>query len=298
MTEKGYTVKKLSNGEGYSGTFHAMASECEVLLECDCYASVTAIISAVCNEAKRIEAKFSRYLDNNIVYQINHSDGKAIHLDAESAQLLDFAFTCYQLSDGLFDISSGVLRKAWHFDGSDRLPSAQQISCLLPLIGLDKLSWSAGKLIMPAGMQLDFGGIGKEYAVDCCLKKVLQLSTEIPCLLNFGGDLICTGPRKNAAPWKVGIESVGGGAGAVVTLKQGALATSGDANRYLFKDGQRYSHILNPLNGYSVIDAPRSVTVAAQSCIEAGLLATMSMLKGKQAAQFLQQQQVKYWLQA
>ena len=298
MTETGYNIQKLTHGEGFRGTFHAMASECIVLVQCESEKSAVAIINTVCEEAKRIEAKFSRYLKHNIVDQINNSKGKALQLDSETAQLLDFAFTCYQLSEGMFDISSGVLRKAWHFDGSDKLPSAEQISLLLPFIGLDKLSWKAGQLTMPPGMQLDFGGIGKEYAVDCCLKKVSQLPETFPCLLNFGGDLICNGPRKDGTSWKIGIDSVGGGVPAVVTLKQGALATSGDANRYLFKNGQRYSHILNPISGYSVLDAPRSITVAAQSCIEAGLLSTMAMLKGAQATQFLQQQQVKFWVQA
>lgn len=298
MAVSEYGIQKLNNGEGYRGIFNAMASECVVLVECENEKLADEIIRTVCEEAKRIEAKFSRYLDNNIVYQINHSHGKSVQLDAETAQLIDFAFTCYQLSDGMFDISSGVLRKAWHFDGSDKLPSAQQITALLPFIGLDKLTWSAGQLTMPEGMQLDFGGIGKEYAVDSCLKKVAQLTSTLPCLLNFGGDLICNGPRKNGEPWKIGIESVGGGQPAVVTLKQGALATSGDANRYLLKNGQRFSHILNPITGYSVTDAPRSITVAAQSCIEAGLLSTMAMLKGAQASPFLQQQQVKFWVQA
>ena len=83
----------------------------------------------------------------------------------------------------------------------------------------------------------------------------------------------------------------------MLTLKNGALATSGDANRYLLKNGIRYSHILNPLTGSSVINAPRSITVSAESCIEAGLLSTLAMLQGDQAKAFLAQQQVNFWIQ-
>ncbi|WP_019613894.1 FAD:protein FMN transferase [Psychromonas ossibalaenae] len=293
----GLTLKKEKNGKAFSAHFQAMACDCEVLLECRGRALAVKLSEAVFKEAKRIETKFSRYLKNNIVYQINNSTGEAVNVDDESAHLLDFAYMCYQFSDGLFDISSGILRRVWTFDGSDNVPEQRQINKLLPFIGLDKVSWQPPLLKLPAEMELDFGGFGKEYAVDCCLAKALQVCAEVPVLLNFGGDLICNGPRENQQPWKVGIESVGGGASALVTLSGGALATSGDANRYLMKEGRRYSHILNPLTGSSVSDAPRSVTVAAESCIEAGLLSTMAMLQGPEAEDFLAAQEVNFWIQ-
>ena len=294
---QGLTITKQQNGRAFSGHFSAMASNCEVLLECSETLLAKQIIEALFIEAKRIESKFSRYLKSNIVYKINNSDSAQLTLDDETAHLLDFASLCYQMSDGLFDITSGVLRQVWSFDGSDKIPETAQINKLLPCIGFDKLIWQTPNLTLPAGMEVDFGGIGKEYAVDCCLAKAQQINANVPILLNFGGDLNCNGPRRNGQAWKVGIESVGGGKPAVISLKKGALATSGDANRYLLKAGVRYSHILNPLTGYSVVDAPRSVTVAAESCIEAGLLSTMAMLQGAQADAFLREQQVNFWIQ-
>lgn len=294
---QGLTIKKLENKEGYSGSFSAMASGCDVLLECAEEGLAKQIFEAIFVEAKRIESKFSRYLKSNIIYQMNNSAGSPICLDDETAQLINFAYQCYQLSDGLFDITSGALRKAWFFDGSDNIPCNKQIKKLLPLIGLNKLTWQSPYLTVPQGMEVDFGGIGKEYAVDCCLAAAQKINYELPILLNFGGDLICNGPRTNGQAWKVGIESVAGGHPAVITLKNGALATSGDVNRYLLKEGVRYSHILNPLTGRSVINAPRSITVAAESCIEAGLLSTLAMLQGSQAKAFLAQQQVNFWIQ-
>jgi len=267
------------------------------LVECSDALLAKQIIEAVFAEAKRIEGKFSRYLKTNIVYKINNSGGAAVTLDEETAHLVDFASLCHQISDGLFDITSGVLRQAWSFDGSDKIPASEQINQLLPLIGFAKLTWQTPDLTVPQGMELDFEGIAKEYAVDCCLAKALQINADLPVLLNFGGDLNCSGPRKNGQAWKVGIERVGGGNPALISLKKGALATSGDANRYLLKAGIRYSHILNPLTGSSVIDAPRSITVAAESCIEAGLLATLAMLQEAQVDVFLTQQQVNFWLQ-
>ena len=77
----------------------------------------------------------------------------------------------------------------------------------------------------------------------------------------------------------------------------GALATSGDARRFLFKDGVRYSHVLDPRSGWPVPQAARSVTVAADNCSEAGFIATLALLQGGGAQEFLNSSGMKYWLQ-
>jgi thiamine biosynthesis lipoprotein len=297
MENSSYSLDKTQFGQ--VGRFQAMASPCEVLIDSDDQALAHAIVKAVHDEAKRIEQKFSRYLKGNVMYTLNNSAGKMLTLDEESALLMDFAFQCYELSDGLFDVTSGILRAVWKFDGSENIPSQQQITELLPLIGLDKVTWNNPEFSLREDMEMDFGGIGKEYAVDRCLQKVTQVmqNKRIPVLLNFGGDLMCNGPRFNGKAWQVGIESVGGGGSAVVSLNQGALATSGDARRFLLKDGVRYSHILNPQTGQSITQAPRSVTVAAMTCVEAGLLSTLAMLQGAEARAFLQEQEVSHWIQ-
>ena len=300
MDNRHYTLEKTPFGQ--VGRFQAMASPCEVLMDSSDEKLGQAIIKAVYTEAKRIEQKFSRYLDNNFMFTLNNSAGKSLILDDESTLLMDFAFQCYELSDGLFDVTSGILRSVWKFDGSQNIPSQEQINKLLPFIGLDKTSWHSPEFCLPENMEMDFGGIGKEYAVDRCLQKAMESMVEIspkrvPILLNFGGDLICNGPRMAGKPWQVGIESVGGGGAAVVSLHIGALATSGDARRFLLKDGIRYSHILNPKTGQSITSAPRSVTVAAQTCVEAGLLSTLAMLQGGEASGFLEEQDVSHWIQ-
>ena len=297
MDHTDYTLDKTQFGQ--VGRFQAMASPCEVLIDSSDAQLGQKIIQAVHSEAKRIEQKFSRYLKNNFMYTLNNSAGDVLTLDDESALLMDFAFQCYELSDGLFDVTSGILRAAWKFDGSDNIPSQQKINDLLPFIGLDKISWNSPKFSLPKNMEMDFGGIGKEYAVDRCLQKAMAAmnSKRTPVLLNFGGDLVCNGPRSMGKSWQVGIESVGGGGSAVVSLNNGALATSGDARRFLVKNGVRYSHILNPKTGQSITSAPRSVTVAAQTCVEAGLLSTMAMLQGHEARAFLEEQEVSHWIQ-
>lgn len=302
MTQQSLIIEKQN--DGYIGRFSVMASPCEILVEYSessrqayPFSDIESMMWTVYREAKRIEQKFSRYVEGNIVFKINTSRGLTIKLDEETGRLIDFAYQCYELSDGLFDISSGVLRNVWMFDGSDNVPNQSMIDPILERIGLNKINWKPPYITLLEGMELDFGGIGKEYAVDRCLQ-VADSLIKLPILINFGGDLACNGPRENKKPWQVGIESVGGGNPAKVSLPGGALATSGDAKRYLVKNGIRYSHILNPLTGSSVLGAPRSVTIAAPTCIEAGLMSTMAMLQGNEAENFLNEQDVLHWIQA
>ena len=282
-------------GSNWLGLFQAMASSCEVHVGDADRAIAERVAALAAAEAQRIEAKFSRYRRGNIIDTINTAGGRPIVVDDETARLLDYATRLHELSDGMFDITSGVLRCAWRFDGSDRVPSAEAVAALLPIVGWDKVSWRAPELTLPPGMEIDLGGIGKEYAVDSAAALVRPVSTQ--CLLNFGGDLLALGPQYGGAPWRVGVESVSD-AGAVarhIELTIGALATSGDSRRFLLKDGKRYCHVLDPRSGWPVVGAPRSVTVAAATCTEAGMLATLALLQGADAEAFLEAQGAQFW---
>jgi thiamine biosynthesis lipoprotein len=276
--------------------FAAMASPCEVLLPLMSEQAALSIGMIAAQEAWRVEKKYSRYRDDSVTARIHENRGTTIEVDPETASLIDFAGQCFDLSEGLFDITSGVLRRAWTFDGSDRIPEAAVIERLLPLVGFEKLQWQSPRLVLPAGMELDFGGIGKEYAVDRAYE-LLAVRDRTPFLINFGGDLRANRPASHG-PWQVGIErpDTDREATMLLDLEYGALATSGDSRRYLLKDGIRYGHILNPLTGWPAPDAPRSITVAASSCTEAGLLSTVAMLQGAAAQAYLDEQGVRYWL--
>jgi len=169
------------------------------------------------------------------------------------------------------------------------------VAALLPLIGFDKIRWEPPCVAVPPGMELDFGGIGKEYAVDRVLG-MLTSAFDGAVLVNFGGDL-ATNRAPSSGPWRVGVERPGSDreAALLLELSQGALATSGDTHRYLVRDGVRYGHIMDVRTGWPVPAAPASITVAAASCVEAGMLATLAMLQGAGAEAFLDEQGVRYW---
>ena len=286
------------HGDFWQGRFEAMASQCEILVETTEAAEARWLCEAAADEARRIERKYSRYRDDNVVHALNTGQGQPVAVDDETADLLDFAHRCHEVSGGRFDVTSGVLRRLWKFDGSDRVPSRGQAKALLPLIGWTKITWRRPEVSIPPGMEIDLGGLGKEYAVDRVATLLAERSTAA-ILVNFGGDLRAVGSRRGGKAWRVGVELPGAEdrAGLQIDLELGALATSGDARRFLMRDGVRYPHILNPRTAWPVMRAPRAVTVLGDTCTEAGLLATLAMLHGDKAEEFLVGQEVRHWVQ-
>jgi thiamine biosynthesis lipoprotein len=292
-TELGYNVRRAESH--WMISFSAMASPCEILARCKDESEAERLASLSFSETRRIEQKFSRYRDDNIVYTINHSKGASIEADAELARLLTYADQCYRLSEGLFDITSGVLRKAWKFDGSELKPDSKLIDSLKSRVGWDKVQWNGSTLRLQPGMEIDLGGVGKEYAVDVVAEMLFQ-AAGCSLMVNFGGDIRARCADDEPTPWVVGIEDPEREDSAVGQLEliNGGVATSGDARRFCLVDGVRMGHILNPLTGWPVADAPRSVTVLGNFCVEAGFLATLAMLHGPDAESFLKLQETTY----
>ena len=268
--------------------FAAMGSTCAIHLDAEREVAEAASGAAM-REVHRIEAKYSRYLPASFLSEINRhaAAGTAIDLDEETTALVDYARGSHELSGGLFDVTSGVLRKAWDFR-SRAAPDIGRIEALLTSVGFEKLQWAAPRLgFAVPGMEIDFGGLAKEYAVDraveiCCSRGAAA------CLIDLGGDIGVGGPRRDRTPWQIAIRKPGARctASATVTLSGGALASSGDYERYIELDGQRYSHILDPKTGWPV-SGLAAVSVAAERCLLAGTLSTVAMLKGEAGAQWL-----------
>lgn len=268
-----------------AGTFHCMGGLCEVLIETDNSYIANELFENIYKEAKRIELKFSRYVENNVVYQINHANGKKIKIDSEVYKLLNFADNLFKASNGLYDLTSGVLRKIWKFDGSNKIPNENEVSLALKKIGWNNIKFDKNYLQIPKDWEIDFGGIGKEYAVDVCVE-LAKVKNSPPLLVNFGGDIAVTGKKSNNQPWIVNIED----SEKKLFLFKGAVATSGDKNKYIMYKGKKLPHILNPKTARPVEGSPRSVTVIADTCSAAGALSTIAILQGQNAERFLKQE--------
>ena len=171
-----------------------MSCRNEIQLFSDSGKAAQAACAETVAEVQRIETLWSRYRPDSIVTRINESAGRApVAVDEETAGLLDYAATAWRESDGLFDITSGVFRRAWNFS-SRRLPAKEAVSACLPLVGWDKVVWRRPEIFLPwPGMEIDFGGLGKEYAVDRAAGILAQRGGT--ALINLGGDIVASSPR-------------------------------------------------------------------------------------------------------
>ncbi len=269
--------------------FTAMGSPCELQLYATNRNRIDAALAAVIRDVQRLELRYSRYRPDSDLSRINAVAlaGGYIEVDDETRYLLDYAETCYRQSDGLFDITSGLLRTAWRFE-SNRLPDQTLIDSLLERIGWNKLLWEPPRLGFPvAGMALDLGGIVKEYAADRAAGLCRELGVTRG-LINLGGDVRIIGPHPDGQPWRLGIQHPRQPDKLIHTLalRQGGLASSGDYARCQLVNGVRYGHILNPRTGWPVQELA-AVSVWAGLCVVAGSASTIAMLKGKAGINWL-----------
>lgn len=186
-------------------TFKALGGANEVTIWSDSEDKSCTIANDLKKEVERIEKKFSRYDPESIISKINLAAGEVeIEVDSETADLIDFGELCYKESKGLFDLSSGVLRKVWDFKTA-KIPKQVEVDSILPLIGWNKIIWKKPKIFLSKpGMQIDFGGIGKEYAVDRLITMAQELKVDA-ALINLAGDVRCIGRPPDYQSWKIGI---------------------------------------------------------------------------------------------
>jgi len=282
----------------YRFPFQAMGSPCEVqLYACDAEEARRFADVAVA-DVTRLEQRYSRFRDDSLLSTINRvaAAGGTIALDAETASLIDYADTCYRQSDGLFDITSGILRRAWRFR-EKVLPTSDEIAALLDHIGWDKVRWEPPTLAFQPGMELDLGGVVKEYAADRVAASCFNAGARHG-IVNLGGDVRIIGARPDGAPWRIGIQHPRerDAAIATLTLHSGAVASSGDYERCVVVEGVRYGHVLNPKSGWPVKHLA-SVTVVGELCVVAGSASTIAMLKEEAGPAWLESMGLPcYWI--
>lgn len=283
--------------EKYRFPFRAMGSPCKFHLYTETREQAETAYKHAHLEVMRLEKKYSRYRQDSVISAINKAAGsdQAVKVDNETSLLLDYAHTVYKQSEGLFDITSGVLRRAWDFR-SDTVPTQEKINQNLELVGWDKVKWKRPYIsLTKKGMELDFGGYVKEYAVDAAASSLSSHGCTSG-LVDLGGDIKVLGTHPDGQPWRVGIQHPREAEKAIATttLAQGAIASSGDYERFMLVDGKRYTHILNPKTGWP-IDSFCAVSVIASECLIAGSCSTIAMLKGETAGkQWLEELQLPY----
>jgi thiamine biosynthesis lipoprotein len=241
-----------------------------------------AVARAAENEALRIERKFSRFREGSIVSEIVRNAGRTpVAADDETVALVEAALDLARLTGGRFDPTVGVMRRVWNFRQS-RVPTDEEIGALLPLVDHRAVSVRDGTVFLRrAGMELDLGGVGKEYAVDR-VAGLLVAHGVSSALVNFAGDVRTIGGRGDGRPWSIGVADprAPGRCRFAVRLIGGAgVATSGDYERCFIVNGARYHHLLDATTGRPARGV-MSATVVAASTFLAGRIASAAFLLG------------------
>lgn len=275
--------------------FKAMGSHCEIVIACNSEGLAYSYLSKCLEEVKRFESKYSRYLSDSFLSKINSNAAENwIECDEETIELLKYADFLFEISEGLFDITSGIYRNCWDFSNPS-IPSQERIDQLRNLVGWEKVLRKNNAIKFDiAGMEIDFGGFGKEYAVDKIANFLLAKDVKSG-FVNFGGDLRVLGPKTDGQPWVMAIIDPDNTSNNIcsIPIHQGALATSGNYEKYFDVNGRRYCHVINPKTGLPV-NYWKSVSVLASNTTQAGTYSTIAMLKESSSLSWLEDSNLSY----
>jgi len=239
-----------------------------------------AAFAAVFGEFDRLDALMSVWKDGSDVLRLNAAAGdRPVPISAETREVLRVAREISDRTGGRFDVTFAALSGLWKFDDQDKdgsVPDRREIQKRLPLVNYRDLEVDDGAgtaFLRRKGMRVNLGGIAKGYAVDRSVD-ILRRSGVRNFMIQAGGDMY-VGGRRGERPWRVGIRDPRGPndrSFAMLDLTDGTFSTSGDYERFFFKDGRRYHHILDLSVGEPARGC-RSVTLVTERAIIADALA-------------------------
>lgn len=264
--------------------FKALGTNCSIKFRRENETSSMLFAAAALNWLADFEAKFSRYRPTSMISRINKAAGGGwVAIDDEMEHLIRLADDLYRRTDGILDPTMLPLLKIWNWKTvHESLPPEQCVKQSLALTGWEKVERRPGAVRLPVpGMGLDFGGFGKEYAVDYLARMASQHGIT-DALIDLGRDIHAIGGNGTHPFWHVGIEDgkQPGHCWGGLAVSGRAVSASGDSARHFIHEGIRYGHILDPRTGWPVSNGMRSVTVIANSCLEAGAYSTAVFVLG------------------
>lgn len=266
-------------------SFPALGTVCEVQYAAPFgEAQATAFERAALGWVTAFEAKYSRFRAGSLISRINDAAGRDwVPIDPEMEVMLKLCDTLHFVTQGVLEPTALPLIRLWNYKAENpRVPAPAEIAAALRLVGWQKVQRAPGRVFLPeAGMALDFGGFGKEYAVD----RVAQLATEhglTGALVDFGHDMRAVGAPPGRPAWHIGLEDPRkpGTSSSSIGIVGKGVASSGDYLRHFVADGKRYGHIIDPRTGWPVANGCTQATVIAPTCLQAGVLATTAFVLG------------------
>lgn len=247
-------------------------------------------------------------VDSSEVGRINGmaGGGERYFLSDELRQELEELFAVSRRSDGAFDFTIGAVSRLWNIDEGAvskeaYIPSKEEVKTALAMTGYEKLTGGDTKdalsanllenagifedgILLPAGMSIDLGAVGKGIACDR-LRDCLEQEKVKGAVISVGGSILTYGSKPDGTPWQVGIVNpfdTGSLLGTVALEGEWYISTSGDYERFVEVDGEVYHHIIDPATGYPADSGLKSVTIVCKSGLLSDALSTACFVLGAQ----------------
>ncbi len=264
--------------------FKAMGTQCQVLYRTPSLDAAKGYRDAAMKWVHAFEAKYSRFREDSLISAINRAAGKDwVDIDEDAERVLGFADTIAFLSKGVLDPTSLPLTWLWkRCADSGEEPSEESIESARALVGWNRVERVRGRIRLPEkGMALDLGGYGKELAVDTVAEMAEPFGIQ-DVLVDFGRDIRALGQPADGPVWVIGVED-GGTPGDIwerIAVSNKGVASSGNYRRYVEIGGKSYGHLIDVRTGWPVRHDCQGVTVVADRCFDAGILATTAFIIG------------------
>ncbi len=270
--------------KAYTTEARLMGSEFQFIINAGSENAGKELLQDCIAEVARIEQLLTEFSESSDTAIINKQAGiQESEVTSETYQLLQRCAHISKLTQGNFDITSGILKKLYQFRNTTfQIPAKEKIADCIRKTGYKKIKLSADNKVYLEikGMHIGFGAIGKGYAADKT-RKLMQQKGVTGGVINASGDICAWGTKPDGRPWKAGVANPDSPGEIVLwmPLKGMSIATSGNYEQYFEADGRRYSHNINPHTGIPVTGV-KSATVVSPAAELSDALATAVTVMG------------------
>lgn len=237
---------------------------------------------------EELEGLWSATDESSEIYALNNSGGKTVTVSDETRDLLEFALSMADETDGSLDPTIYPVLLAWGFTTEEnRIPEENELQTLLQNVDYKRIELEGNEVTVPDGMKLDMGALGKGYTGDV-LTGILKEAGITSALLDLGGNVQVIGAKPGGSRWRLGLRNPFEEEGylGVIEIADAAVVTSGSYERYFIgEDGKRYGHIIDPDTGYPAESGLASVTIVAKEGKLCDALSTSLFIMGREEAE-------------
>jgi thiamine biosynthesis lipoprotein len=275
-----------------SGCARALPPQSEFVLGTICTVNLydggsSRVYREIFGRLREIENRMSANLADSELERINRMAGiEAVPVHGDLLELVEKALYYADISGGAFDPAVGPLVKLWGIGtDSPHIPSQEEIDSLLPLVNRRDIEVDRRNMtvfLRQPGMRLDLGAVAKGYAADETAAIIRNAGIK-RAVIDLGGNVFAYGEKEDGSPWRIGIQNPLGNRGeyiGIMEVRNKTIVTSGVYERFIEADGKRYHHLLSPATGFPADNGLLSVTIIADSSIDADGLSTAAFVLG------------------